>query len=536
VSDDLSRRICKRENQLKAKRAIWDSHWFEVAQYFIPEHDDIYHTLVPGQKKRAQIFDSTGPQSLILLAAALHGMLTNPSTIWMGLSTGNDAVDTDDDVRKWLQDCSYKMIDVLNASNFQQEIHESYIGIGSFGTALMAIEEDEEKIVRFESRPIYQGYIAESSRGIIDTVYREYKWSLRQIIQEFGKDALPKKFRNVKDNLDDEFEIIHAVEPREDGNIGAISPKNMPFSSVWTFKSEEHTLKESGFKMLPYVVPRWMRVPGETYGRSPAMTCLPDVKMINEMTKTTLRGAQKTVDPPLLLPDDGVLMPFLAAPSKLNFYRAGTTDKIIPLQTDARIDFGMQMIESVQKRIQQAFFIDQLQLDVGPQMTATEVQQRTQEKLRLMGPVLARQQFELLRPLIKIVFGILDKRGELPSGMPKVLQKFKLKVEYVSEIAKAQRLNDMDSLQRVFQLSAPVVQADQSVLDNMNGDELFRYVAKLGGIPQQLIRSQNQVKKIRQNRSQIMQQQYQQQQDLQEAEKLHKAGPTLLKAKEGQAA
>lgn len=485
---------------------MWESHWLDVANFFIPEYDDIFGYKTPGEKKRYKIVDSTGPQSLVLLASALHGMLTNPSGPWFGLSTGIKEIDENDDVRKWLQDCGYLINDVLNASNFQQEIHETYLGLGSFGTSLFGIEEDQDRIVRFNSRPIYHAYIAENNKGLVDTVYRKFDWTLRQIRQEFGNDKLPKQLRDSK-SMDDEFEIIHAVYPRSDYDLDSYSPKKMAFASCYVLKDKEFLLDEGGFQEMPYVVPRWMKVAGEEYGRSPGMVALPDTKMVNEMMKTTIRGAQKMVDPPLLLPDEGIIMPFRATPSALNFYRAGSQDKIEPLQTGGRVDFGFQMLEDVRKRIREAFFIDQLQLDIGPQMTATEVQQRVDEKLRLLGPVLARQQFELLRPLIDRVFKIMARKGKLPPNMPRILEGAKFRVQYTSQIARAQRMSEMQTLDRAIQLNAPIIGVDPTVLDNVNGDEYFRYSVKLAGLPQQLIRNQADVKKIRDIRQKAMEDQ-----------------------------
>lgn len=526
MSETKGQQICKRIGAMKAKRSQWESHWLDVANFFIPEYDDVFGAKTPGEKKRARIFESTGPHSLVLLASALHGMLTNPAAPWFGLSTGDDKVDSQDDVRQWLQDCALKINDVLNATNFQQEIHEVYLGLGSFGTATLAIEEDQERIVRFNSRPIYNSFIAENSKGLVDTVYREFKWTLRQIKQEFGEKSLPKQLRDSK-SQDDEFDVVHAVYPRTDAVYESVAPTKMPFASCYVLKEKAHLLQESGFRELPYVVPRWMKVAGEIYGRSPAMVALPDTKMINEMMKTTIRGAQKMVDPPLLLPDEGIIMPFKATPSALNYYRAGTTDKIEPLKTDGRVDFGFQMMEDVRKRIREAFFIDQLQLDVGPQMTATEVQQRVDEKMRLLGPVLARQQFELLRPMIARVMAIMFRRGALPPNMPAVLQNKAVKVQYTSQIARAQRMSEMQTLARVIDLNGPLIEIDRTVLDNVAGDEYFRYTAKLGGLPQQLIRKEADVKKIRDNRLKLMEAELKNAQEMHDAETMGKAAPAM---------
>jgi hypothetical protein len=177
-----------------------------------------------------------------------------------------------------------------------------------------------------------------------------------------------------------EWNIIHLVRPRKDIEHGVKRARNKPFSSIHVLTKMGVVLKESDFEEFPYVIPRWSKVSGETYGRSPGMKALPDIKMINEIMKTTIIAAQKIVDPPLQVPDDGVLLPLRTTPGSLNYYRAGTADRIVPIETKGRVDLGFQLMEQVKLQIRQAYFQDQLQLREGPQKTATEVNQLTESR------------------------------------------------------------------------------------------------------------------------------------------------------------
>jgi hypothetical protein len=248
--------------------------------------------------------------------------------------------------------------------------------------------------------------------------------------------------------------------------------------------------------------------------------------MINQMMKVTIRSAQKVVDPPLMAPDDGTMGPIRTAPGAINYYRAGTSDRIEPLQTGARIDFGFQIMEDVRTRIRSAFFIDQLQLRQGPQMTATEVMQRTEEQLRLLGPILGRQHNELLKPLIDRIFDILYRRGQLPPA-PQALSGMKLEVQYSSMIARAQKTSELESLNRMFQIASPIFQVDQTVTDNFNPDAAFRYIANTLSLPYELIRDEKDVKKLREGRAQAAQQAQEQMAQSHEMEMMSKAAPII---------
>ena len=505
--------IIKRYNKTKGLRANWDSHWQEVADYVIPKKDDVFikQKNVGGEKKgNVKVFDATAIHSNELLASALHGMLTNPSVQWFELSFGDEVIDSDRDVKLWLQETALRIHNSLNNSNFQTEIHEVYLDLGSFGTSILRVEEDDDLDVVFNARPVNEAYLEESSKGIVNGIFREYVMNGRQLFEEFPDMEISEfEMSSLKRDLDKEYDVLHAVVPRQDAEVGTLAgPKGMKFASYHILLNTKTLLKESGFEEFPYITPRWTKISGEIYGRSPAMKALSDIKMVNVMMQTIIRAAQKVTDPPLQVPDSGYTLPVRTVPGGTNFYRAGTKDRIEPLITGARPDLGFQILEIVQKRIRDAFFIDQLQLNEGPQMTATEVLQRTEEKLRLLGPILGRQHYELLKPLVNRVFNILARRGKIPVPPAKIQGKV-FEVRYSSMIARAQRSSEAENINRIVSSIAPFIQMDPSVMDNFDTDKLLRYISTIYNTPEKIFRSEDDVVSMRQQRAQAQQQQVQ---------------------------
>jgi len=251
------------------------------------------------------------------------------------------------------------------------------------------------------------------------------------------------------------------------------------------------------------------------------MKALPDILMLNSMMKTIIRGAQKIVDPPLQVPDDGLLGPVRTVPGGTNYYRAGSNDRIEPLATGARPDIGLDILENVRLRIREAFFIDQLQLNEGPQMTATEVLQRTEEKLRMMGPILGRLHFEFLKPLIDRVFAVMLRADLLPE-VPEELSGVNLETRFSSMIARAQRSSEADNITRVMGIIAPFIEIDPSVMDNVDLDGMIKHVGDIFNVSHEVFKNTDEVEAIRQQRAAVQQQQLQQQQQLGEAEVINK--------------
>ncbi len=259
-------------------------------------------------------------------------------------------------------------------------------------------------------------------------------------------------------------------------------------------------LRESGFNEFPYVAPRFLKASFEMgYGRSPAMTALPDVKMINAMSRTTIIAAQKQVDPPLMVPDDGFILPVRTKPGGLNFYRSGSRDRIEPLNIGANNPLGLNLEEQRRQAIRSAFYVDQLVLGAGPTMTATEVVQRTEEKMRLLDPVLGRLQAEMLQPMIERVFQLLVRQNKLPPAPQDIVDR-NLDIEYVSPLAKAQRQSDVQAIMRLFELMSPLASIDPGVFDHLDTDGLVRYMLRTLSIPASVTKGVDDVASARSSR------------------------------------
>ena len=524
---DLTKSLLSRFDRLKAQRQNWETHWQEVADYMQPRKADVTKTRSKGDKRTELIFDSSPIQAVELLAASLHGMLTNPSTPWFSLRFKDSRLEMQDEAKLWLENATEVMYTAFSRSNFQQEIFELYHDLITFGTAAMFIQEDNEDILKFSTRHINEIFIAEDDKGGIDTVYRKFKLSVRAAIQQFGdKVSSDIKMQSAKDPYN-EVEMLHVVYPRSDYNPKLKDTANMPFESVYIEMKNGNELSVSGFQEFPFVVPRYLKASHEIYGRSPAMTALPDVKMLNEMSKTTIKAAQKQVDPPLLVPDDGFLLPVRTVPGGLNFYRSGTRDRIEPLNIGANNPLGLNMEEQRRTAIRNVFYVDQLMLQQGPQMTATEVIQRNEEKMRLLGPVLGRLQSELLKPLIDRAFNILLRKNQFRPA-PDFLSGQDIEIEYVSPLAKAQKSTELQSIMRAIEIMGSLANV-APVFDHVNMDNLVRHLADIVGVPQKILKPRSQLNAERQQKQQQQEQMAQMQQLQQVADAGGKIAP-LAKA------
>jgi hypothetical protein len=259
------------------------------------------------------------------------------------------------------------------------------------------------------------------------------------------------------------------------------------------------------------MVPRWYKVSGEIYGRGPALSALPDIKMVNSMYMTMIQAGQKIADPPLLMADDDTIRPLRMYPGGINYGGIDTNGRALvqPFPVSANMPYSERLIQNVIQDIKEAFYVDQLLVLDAPQMTATEVMTRQEERMRLLSPQLVRLQTEYFGLLVDRVFGILGRQGFLDEFPPKLVEYITANggdrvstVEYTGALARSQKAQQAQSLNRLVQSIAPIIQFDPSSLDYINTDETLKDHAELIGFKQTLIRSDEEVAQIRQSRQQ----------------------------------
>tara|TARA_R110001583_G_scaffold10107_1_gene47165 strand:+ start:2267 stop:3940 length:1674 start_codon:yes stop_codon:yes gene_type:complete len=513
--------IKKRMNQMEGSRGTWEDHWQEILDYVMPRKADITFKRTKGEKRAEILFDSTAITASNLLAASLQGTLTSPSLQWFNIKLKEEQLNQDRGVQLWLEDCSKRMYEVFNETNFNSEVHEMYLDLVTIGTGALFVEEGNkgfvESKIHFNTMHIAEYYIQENVQGYVDTLYRRYKLSARQAVQEFGEDNLGEKvLQAAKEKPDKMFNFIHAVEPLEDYEraMGKSNTK-LPFHSCHVCEEDKMLVRGGGYNEFPYLVPRWTKATGEIFGRSPSYNALPDIKTLNKAVEIGLKAWAKAIDPPLLVQDDGVIGRVRMTPGGITVVRNDAAIK--PLQIGSNWQITDMKENQLRTAIRQAYYSDQLQLQDGPQMTATEVQVRYELMQRLLGPTLGRFQSEFLNPLIERVFNIMFRANAL-LPVPEIAEGQSLQVEFIGPLARSQRMEEAVAVERLYQLGMQLAQADPNILDLFDNDTAIRLRAELLGVPKTVLRGPAEVEQMRRQRAEAQQQQQQMMMAQQQAE------------------
>jgi hypothetical protein len=532
--DKLAHSIVERKNTLKTSRSNVDSVCEQISEFVLPNRGDfITKRASEGQRNNSRLFDTTAIHANEMLAAAIHTGGFSPSSKWFDLRLEDKVLSQNENVRLWLESAMNTMYRDFDSSfgNFYPQNHEFLLDLTAYGTSCMYVEEAKGRGIRFMTRHLSQIHIDEDMSGNVDTVFYAFEYTARQALQAWGEEKLPRKIKEaLVTKPQEKFNFIHAIMPREDAlrlTDGTIknTTKRHTYVGMYVMEDGCHVLDSSGFYEMPYIVCRWEKLIGERYGRSPAWNALPDIRTINVMSETILRAAQKMVDPPLLVADDGVVMPMRTHPNGINVGGLSQDGKplIAPLQSGARLDIGLEMMDQRRQAIRRAFYVDQFTPKDGTPITATESQYQQENALRLTGPQLSRIHSEYASRLISRVFNINMRSGKF-GRTPDELANVDVRIDYINPLSRLQRSHELVALNRAVEASLPILEYKPDVLDILDGDALFRNSLEVAGVALQHTKKKADVDKERQSRAQQQQQQ-------QAAMMANEAGQTAAKMK-----
>ena len=502
------KQIIRRCQELKNKRENWDQTWQEVAHFVLPTKADFISHREKGAKRDEDLYDSTAVTSNQTLASGLHGALTAPSGRWFHIRFRDDALNDSDEATGWLEDSIDRMYKAIEESNFNSEINEVYLDLCCFGTAAMLVEPaTQESKFNFKTVHLSEVAIAEDVDGKIDTIYRKLKFSARQATQLWPDVDLGDAIKHAMENKPDkEFEFIHAVYPRPDipepGEL--VQPEHRPWASCWVAVKDEKMIEEGGYYENPWMVPRWSKLSGDIYGFSPAMMARADIRTLNAAKLFEMRAWEKSIDPPTLANYNGIIGDLRLDPGGLTYVR--DINGIRPFDNGAQWQVSQIKSSELITNIRRAFFNDQLQLHEGPNMTATEVRARMELMQQILGPVVGRLQSELLNPLVQRIFMIMFRNGQLGEPPTALMEGGnKLDVEYVSPLARAQRMEEVFAVERWFTQLIQMAQADPTVLDVVDFRRVGKMLAKRMGVPADAMKSDEEMEQIQAQREQAAQ-------------------------------
>lgn len=514
LTDPTRRReyLWRRWTALKSERSSWDAHAKDLAQNLLPRASRFTTAETnQGGGKHNKIYDNTALRAVRILAAGMMSGLTSPARPWFRLKHEDDALMEYEPVKVWCSLVTRMILTAFAKSNTYRVLHQGYGELGVFGTHAALIMPDFDSVIHGTSLTWGEYALATNGKGQVDTLYREMRMSAGAMADQFGIEALSPAAKRAfhSGSLDQTFDVVHAIEPNREHDPRFLDPRNMPFKSCYFEQGAEKGtyLRESGFRRFRALAPRWLVTGNDTYGESPGMEALGDAKQLQHEQYRKAQGIDYMTKPPIGLPTATKGMEIDTLPGGVSYLDAAAGG---PRQLfDVKLDLNHLLldIQDVRGRVNAAFYADLFMMiasmdSSGEKMTATEVAERHEEKLLMLGPVLERQQNETTGPLIDMTFEQLMEAGALPPAPPE-LENQPLEVELLGILAQAQRAVQTGSIDRFIIGAGTIAQLGKpEVLDKINGDAAVEIYADSLGVDPRILRDDREVEAIRQQRAQ----------------------------------
>lgn len=509
-------------------RLPWVQIWQYIADYVVPRRFNIDNTQEQGTRAGLKLYDGTPISALQLLADGLYGYMVSPSIRWFRLKISDLMMGDVPEVRLWLDECEEGLYSAFKRSNYYDIMSEYFLDGGSIGTSTVYMEEDipEQRLV-FNCRHPGEIAIAEDRYGRVDTVFREFKLTVRQAVDQFGAKNLSQHVQEMyqRERYEEDVGFIHGVFPRRDRNVLKRTAEEMPWASVYIettgtsrggsalsqADSQDLVARVSGYPYMPYAVWRWRKNSNERYGRSPAFDALVDILGVNRISKTLLRAAQVAVEPPIWAPSENMGQLRLG-PRGINYY--GDPERIAKPMEFGQYPIGEdqenQRRQAIEKHFKVDFFLLLQRLE--RQATATEIIERQGEKAAVLGATVGRLASECLDPIIDNAFFVELTAGRLPQP-PQVLVDYiaatgrgRIDIDYLGPLAQAQkRLFKSQGILQGMEMLLPMAQLKPEVLDNFDFDFIARELSDAVGMPEKSKLPMKLVQAVREQRAQQQQ-------------------------------
>ncbi|HDU8428720.1 TPA: phage tail protein [Morganella morganii] len=513
MSDSLKQQLNKQLSQLKAERLSFEPHWRELSDFTRPRSTRFTSSEVNrGDRRNSKIIDPAAVMAARTLSSGMMSGITSPARPWFRLATPDRDLMDYGPVKLWLETVEQRMNEVFNRSNLYQSLPLMYEDLGTFATGAMAVVADPQRVIRTVPFPTGSFYIANGADLSVDTAVREFSMTVRQVITEFGMDAVSDTVKSQWNSgqYGQWVNVVHAVYPNLDRQTGKLEAKHKAYKSVYyeATSTDDKLLRESGYDEFPIMAPRWEVNGEDVYGSScPGMVALGSVKALQLLQRRKAQMIDKITNPPLQAPASIKSQRISTIPGGINYLpMADVNNQIKPLfQIPANGTNGLlEDIQDTRQIIDHAYFVDlfrMMQTVNTRSMPVEAVAEMREEKLLMLGPVLQRLDSELLDKLINRTFSVMAENNLLPVP-PDEMQGMQLKVEYISVMAQAQKAIGVSSIERFIGFTSGIGQFKPDALDKINVDETIDAYAASIGVPPSVVATNEQVAQIREQRAQ----------------------------------
>lgn len=526
--------------QLELERASFIPVWQDCNNFILPQRGRFQVTDVnKGNRRNLAIIDSTGTLAARVCSAGMVAGITSPARPWFELTTPSPELAEQADVKAWLHEVAEILRGIFLRSNFYNEIPTLYGDIATFGTGAMLVMEDEEDVIRCYDFPVGSYAVGNDYRRQIRLFSRVFRLSVQQVVERWGQidqttgkpnfmdgraSTISLSVQNLWHNGSRQawIDLAHIIQPNLSYDGQKIDATFKRFeelyyeigtpSNVFSDKDGIGLLAHSGYDEFPVLVARWETSGEDVYGTNwPGLTALGDIKQLQTGAKRIAQAVEKMINPPMTGP--AALRSAAASILPGNITYSDVSQGQLGFRPVHEVNFGTAIgpmnenLQETRNRIKEAYFVNlflMLEQSDRREFTATEIMERKEEKLLVVGPVLEQVSQDVLNPIIARTYSAAYRRGMIPQP-PEALHNQQLVPIYVSVMAQAQKQSGLSGLERFAGMLGQLVQISPDAIDNFDSDEFVGEYSEGAGIPPKIIRPEDAVAAIRDQRQKAQQ-------------------------------
>tara|TARA_A100001391_G_scaffold58575_1_gene36193 strand:+ start:317 stop:1873 length:1557 start_codon:yes stop_codon:yes gene_type:complete len=492
----------KKYDRAKSVRQRWESLFDECYEFALPMRQT-FGTNSIGERRDDKIFDETAVVGVQEFASRLQAGLVPNFARWADFTAGSEVPkEQKDAINNELEEVTDYVFEVIQNSNFGQEVHESFMDL-AIGTGVLHVEEgDAINPINFTALPLPHVVLDVGPDDRIDHVYRERDIRYSDIMVLYPKATINSRLQSVMTaNPEGRTKVLEIIckdysQINEDAYFCIIFDIN----TKCMLKYE--TFKGTGSN--PFICFRWSKDPGAIYGRGPLINALSAIKTTNLTIELILENAQMAISGVYQMDDDGVINPdtINLVPGTV-IPKAPNSAGLQPVQAAGSFDVANLILSDMRLNIKRALYNDMLGNPDRTPASATEIAERMADLSRRIGSAFGRLQAELVQPVLQRVVYILKKQGRI--NIPTINGR-SVKVRSVSPLSQAQANQDITSINRFLEMVG-VRFGPELVNVLINSEETAIYLAKKFGIPEYLLRDLEERKQIIAMAQQLQQQQ-----------------------------
>lgn len=510
--------LIDRFKRMEARQSEWMEWWQSLAEVFMPHQAEFTSRHTAGKRRNFKNYENSHRVAARNFAAVLGSFIGPQSEEQLTIVVDDEELSERDDVRLWQDTVRSRMWRSMGrtSARYSQAKSETDRALVVFGTGALFIGENERRDgLLFRAHHLREVAVGTNAAGDVERLGFRRKLTARQAAEEYGENNLGQKTRDILNRgtgqqQEQKLAFVHMILPREDFDARLIGPRGMAWASVVLDIESEHIVRESGYHEFPFAVPRWETSPDEVYGRSPAMLAYADSKTLQAIARTMLLGGQRAVDPPTWILNDAAVSPVRTYPGGTTVIDAqsaqatGGRPPIGILELGANVPIGREMQEDYRMLVQASFYRDLFASAVeSPQRTATEILERKEEMVRILGPTFGRLEEDYIGRIVSRVFHIMERAGAFPER-PEALEGADVQFAYHSPFQLARRSSEAVGISRAIEMLSPVAQLKPEILDHFDEDQIARDTPGWFGFAEKYIRREDVVAQLRQAREQAI--------------------------------